>query len=94
MGFVTPLDHCAMVLDHFCQASMDIKRIIFGKINICSHRYFFGEGRKSAKNRKNMPKFFCSKSAEMKILLCKVGTGIKLYETNFFDLWSEKIELM
>ena len=40
------------------------------------------------------PIFFCSKSAEMKILLCKVGMGIKLYETKFFDLCSEKIELM
>ena len=30
----------------------------------------------------------------MKILLCKVGIGIKLYETKLFDLCSEKIELM
>ena len=39
-------------------------------------------------------KYFCSKSAEMKILLCKVGMGITLYEIKFFDLCSEKIELM
>ena len=31
-------------------------------------------------------KMFCSKSAEMKILLCKVGMGIKLYETKIVDL--------
>ena len=48
----------------------------------------------STKNRKNMPKFFCSKFAEMKILFCNVGMGIKLNETKIFDLWSEKIELM
>ena len=51
-------------------------------------------GRKWAKNRKNWPNFFCSKSAEMKILLCKGGMGIKLYETFFFNLCREKIELM
>ena len=48
-------------------------------------------------NRKKSEKsadFFYSKSAEMKTLLCKVGTGIKLHETKFFDLYSEKIELM
>ena len=30
--------------------------------------------------------FFCSKSAEMKILLCNVAMGNKLYKINFFDL--------
>ena len=40
------------------------------------------------------PKCFCSKSAKRKILLCKVGMGIKLYETKNFDLCCEKIELM
>ena len=29
-------------------------------------------------------KYFCSKSARMKILVSKVGMGINLYETNFF----------
>ena len=37
-------------------------------------------GRKSAKNQ---PIFFCSISAEMKIMLYKVGMGIKLYEIYF-----------
>ena len=50
--------------------------------------------KKSAKNRKHHPKLFCSKSAKMKILSSKVSMGIKLYETNFFDLCSEKIEHM
>ena len=40
------------------------------------------------------PNFFCSKSAEMKILLCKVDMGNKLYEVKFFELCSKKIELM
>ena len=48
----------------------------------------------SEKNRKNRPNFFCSKSDEMKILFCKVGMGITLYETKIFDLCCEKIELM
>ena len=43
---------------------------------------------------KSWPKFFGSKSAEMKILLCKMDTGNKLYELNFFELCSKKIELM
>ena len=30
--------------------------------------------------------FFCSKSAEMKILLCNVAMGSKLYEIFFFAL--------
>ena len=30
--------------------------------------------------------FFCSKSAEMKILLCNVGIRNKLYEIFLFDL--------
>ena len=47
-------------------------------------------GKKSEK----LADFFCSKSVEIKILLFKGGMGIKLYETNFFDLCSEKIELM
>ena len=51
-------------------------------------------GRKSAKNRKNRPNYFCPKSAEMKILFCKVGMGIKLYEINIFDLCYQKFELM
>ena len=50
--------------------------------------------RKLAKNRKNRPKFFGLKSAEMEILLCKVDMGNKLYEVNFFELWSKKFELM
>ena len=37
------------------------------------------------------PKFFCSKSAEMKILLCKVDMGITLHEIKIFDLFSKKI---
>ena len=39
-------------------------------------------------------KFFGSKSAEMKISLCKVDMGKKLYVIIFFDLWSKKMELM
>ena len=37
---------------------------------------------------------FCSKSAEMKILLCNVAMGNKLYEIFFFDLCVKKLELM
>ena len=33
------------------------------------------------------PKCFCSKSAEMKILLCKMGMGITLYEIIFFSIY-------
>ena len=50
--------------------------------------------RKLAENRKNRAKFFGSKSAEMKILLCKVDMRNKLYEINFFELCSKKMELM
>ena len=39
-------------------------------------------------------KFFDSKSTEMKILLCKVDMRNKLYEVNFFELCSKKLELM
>jgi len=53
---------------------------------------FFGW--KWAKKRKKWPNFFCSKSAEMKILLCKGGMEIKLYETISIYLCREKIELM
>ena len=49
---------------------------------------------KLTKNRKNRRNFFGSKSAKMKILLCKVDMGNKLYETKFFDLWCKKLELM
>ena len=38
--------------------------------------------------------FFGSKSAEMKILLCKLDMGNKLYKVNFFDLFCKKLELM
>ena len=34
--------------------------------------------------------FFCSKSAEMKILLCNAGMENKLYEVKFFDLCVKK----
>ena len=37
---------------------------------------------------------FDSKSTEMKILLCKVDMRNKLYEIKFFELCSEKMELM
>ena len=50
--------------------------------------------RKLAENRKNRAKCFGSKSAEMKILLCKVDMRNKLYEINFFELCSKKMELM
>ena len=39
-------------------------------------------------------KIFCSKSAETKILLGNVDMGIKLYLIFFFDLCSQKFELM
>ena len=51
-------------------------------------------GRKSAENRKNRANFFTSKSAKMKILLCNVDMGNRLYEVKFFYLWSKKLELM
>ena len=38
-------------------------------------------------------KFFGSKSAEMKILFCKMGIRNKLYETKFFDLCVKKWSL-
>jgi len=40
------------------------------------------------------PKFFASKPAKMKIILCNVDMGNKLYEVKFFDLCSKKIEFM
>ena len=46
-------------------------------------------GKKSEK----LAEFFCSKSAEMKILLCKGGMGIKLYETIFFIYVVRKLSL-
>ena len=49
---------------------------------------------KLTKRLKNRPKYFCSKSAEMKILLSNVDMGTKLYFIVFFDLFSQKIELM
>ena len=36
--------------------------------------------------------FFCSKSAETKILFSNVDMGIKLYLISFFDLCCQKIE--
>ena len=50
--------------------------------------------RKLAENQKNRPKLFGSKSAEMKILLCKVDMRNKLYEIKIFELCSKKMELM
>ena len=50
--------------------------------------YFWPKIGKIGKN------FFCSKSAEMKILLCKVGMGNKPYEIKFFELCSKKFELI
>ena len=50
--------------------------------------------RKLAENRKNRAKFFGSKSAEMKILLCKVDMRNKLYEIKIFELCCKKMELM
>ena len=47
-----------------------------------------------AENRKNRRKNFGSKLAKMKILLYKVDMGNKLYEVNFFELCSKKLELM
>ena len=49
---------------------------------------------KLAENRKNRAKFYGSKSAEMKILLCKVDMRNKLYEIFFFELCFKKMELM
>ena len=37
---------------------------------------------------------FGSKPAEMKILLCKVDMGNKLYKVNFFELCPKKNKLM
>ena len=39
-------------------------------------------------------KFFCSKLAEMKILLCNVAMGNKLYEVIFFLFMCQKLKLM
>ena len=50
--------------------------------------------RKLAEIRKNRPKFFGSKSTEIKILLCKVDIRNKLYEIKLFELCSKKMELM
>ena len=50
--------------------------------------------RKLAENRKNRPKFFGSKSTEIKILLCKVDIRKKLYENFFFELCSKKMKFM
>ena len=38
-------------------------------------------------------KSFCSKSAEIKILSCKVGIGNNFYEIFFFDLCAKKLSL-
>ena len=45
-------------------------------------------------NQKNWAKFFGSKSAEMKILLCKVDMRNKLYEIKIFELCCKKMELL
>ena len=47
-----------------------------------------------SKKMKRFAKFFCSKSAETKILLSIVDMEIKLYFIIFFDLCSQKFELM
>ena len=39
-------------------------------------------------------KYFGSKSAEMKILVCKLDVGNRIHEVKFFDLCSKKLELM
>ena len=49
---------------------------------------------KFAENWKNWRKNFGPKSAEMKILLCKVDMRNKLYKIKFFELCSIKMELM
>ena len=47
-----------------------------------------------SKKLEKSAKSFCSKSAEMKILLCKVDMRNKFYETKFFELCCKKMELM
>ena len=48
---------------------------------------------KLAKRLKNRPKFFCSKSAESKILLSHVDMGIKLYLIYFLVYVLKKLIL-
>ena len=69
---------------------------LFQRDDFCGSTKTVCTQQKLAENQKNRSYFFGSKAAKMKILLCKVDMGNKLYKVNFFSyvvkkwsLWSK-----
>ena len=95
MGYETSLKVWNLEKNHITSLSGGIltRKSIFSMINflspyaICIIKFSFRpilRQKKFAENRKNWRNFFASKSAEMKILLCKWYMAIKSYLKIFF----------